>query len=74
MGKKEQAPALAISVQGSLWVWSATSRGRPPDGGLALEERQAGNSKSDKNLFKQFLNVAYQFLNVAYFIAYLTIR
>ena len=36
MGKKEQAPALAIFVQGSLWVWSATSRGRPPDGGLAL--------------------------------------
>ena len=36
MGKKEQAPALAILVQGSLWVWSATSRGRPPDGGLAL--------------------------------------
>jgi len=26
MGKKEQAPALAIFVQGSLWVWSATSR------------------------------------------------
>ena len=25
-----------IFVQGSLWVWSATSRGRPPDGGLAL--------------------------------------
>ena len=23
MGKKEQAPALAIFVQGSLWVWSA---------------------------------------------------
>ena len=36
MGKKEQAPALAIFVQGSLWVWSATSRGRPPGGGLAL--------------------------------------
>jgi len=36
MGKKEQAPALAIFVQGSLWVWSATSRGRPPDGGPAL--------------------------------------
>ena len=43
MGKKEQVPALAIFVQGSLWVWSATSRGRPsrnnpilPDGGLAL--------------------------------------
>ena len=36
MGKKEQAPARAIFVQGSLWVWSATSRGRPPDGGLAL--------------------------------------
>ena len=35
MGKKEQVPALAIFVQGSLWVWSATSRGRPPDGGLA---------------------------------------
>ena len=35
-GKKEQVPALAIFVQGSLWVWSATSRGRPPDGGLAL--------------------------------------
>ena len=31
MGKKEQVPALAIFVQGSLWVWSATSRGRPPD-------------------------------------------
>ena len=28
MGKKEQVPALAIFVQGSLWVWSATSRGR----------------------------------------------
>ena len=27
MGKKEQVPALAIFVQGSLWVWSAaTSR------------------------------------------------
>ena len=36
MGKKEQVPALAIFMQGSLWVWSATSRGRPPDGGLAL--------------------------------------
>ena len=36
MGKKEQAPARAIFVQGSLWVWSAASRGRPPDGGLAL--------------------------------------
>ena len=36
MGKKEQVPALAIFVQGSLWVWAATSRGRPPDGGLAL--------------------------------------
>ena len=36
MGKKEQVPALAIFVRGSLWVWSATSRGRPPDGGLAL--------------------------------------
>ena len=36
MGKKEQIPARAIFVQGSLWVWSATSRGRPPDGGLAL--------------------------------------
>ena len=36
MGKKEQVPALAMFVQGSLWVWSATSRGRPPDGGLAL--------------------------------------
>ena len=36
MGKKEQVPALAIFVQGSLWVWSATSRGRPPDGGLRL--------------------------------------
>ena len=33
MGKKEQVPARAIFVQGSLWVWSATSRGRPPDGG-----------------------------------------
>ena len=32
MGKKEQAPALAIFVQGSLWVWSATilwHRGTP---------------------------------------------
>ena len=38
MGKKEQVPALAMFVQGSLWVWSATSRGRPPDGGLALGE------------------------------------
>ena len=36
MGKKEQVPALAIFVQGFLWVWSATSRGRPPGGGLAL--------------------------------------
>ena len=36
MGKKEQVPALAIFVQGVLCVWSATSRGRPPDGGLAL--------------------------------------
>ena len=39
MGEKEQVPALAMFVQGSLWVWSATtrtSRGRPPDGGLAL--------------------------------------
>ena len=35
MGKKEQVPALAIFVQGSLWVWSATSRGRPHLG-LAL--------------------------------------
>ena len=32
--QKEQVPALAIFVQGSSWVWSATSRGRPPDGGL----------------------------------------
>ena len=30
MGKKEQVPARAMFVQGSLWVWSATSRGRPP--------------------------------------------
>ena len=41
MGKKEQVrevPALAIFVQGSSVgvVRSATSRGRPPDGGLAL--------------------------------------
>ena len=38
MGKKEQVPARgrAIFVQGSLWEWSATSRGRPHDGGLAL--------------------------------------
>ena len=36
MGKKEQVPALAMFVQGSLWVWPATSQGRPPDGGLAL--------------------------------------
>ena len=37
MGKKEQVPALAIFVQGSLWVWSATSRGRPigADGGTS---------------------------------------
>ena len=27
MGKKEEAPARAIFVQGSFWVWSATSRG-----------------------------------------------
>jgi len=27
MGKKEQVPALAIFVQGSLWVWSATTAG-----------------------------------------------
>ena len=26
MGDKEQVPARAIFVQGSLWVWSATSR------------------------------------------------
>ena len=32
MGKQEQVPARAIFVQGSLWVWSATSRGHPPDG------------------------------------------
>ena len=25
MGKKEQVPALAMFVQGSLWVWSATT-------------------------------------------------
>ena len=41
MGKKEQVLARAIFVLGSLWAWSATSRGRPPrsrwrDGGLAL--------------------------------------
>ena len=38
MGKKEQVPARgrAIFMQGSLWEWSATSRGRPHDGGLAL--------------------------------------
>ena len=36
MSKKDQVPARAIFVQGSFWVWSATSRGRPPDGGLAL--------------------------------------
>ena len=37
MGKKEQVPARAIFAQGSsLWVWSATSWGRPHDGGLAL--------------------------------------
>ena len=29
MGEKEQVPALAIFVRGSLRVWSATSRGRP---------------------------------------------
>ena len=47
MGKKEQAPARAIFVQGSLWVWSATSRGRPPDGGLALalERDTMGNPR-----------------------------
>ena len=43
MGKKdEQVPARgrairALSAGGSLWVRSATSRGRPPDGGLALD-------------------------------------
>ena len=39
MGKKEQVPALAIFVQGSLnfvGVVGDYSRGRPPDGGLAL--------------------------------------
>ena len=34
--KRNRSPALAMFVQDSLWVWSATSRGRPPDGGLAL--------------------------------------
>ena len=36
MGKKEQVHDLAMFVQGSLWVWPATSQGRPSDGGLAL--------------------------------------
>ena len=27
MGKKEQVPARATVVQGSLWVWSATIAG-----------------------------------------------
>ena len=36
MGKKDRSPPCGVFVQGSLWVWSATSRGRPPDGGLAL--------------------------------------
>ena len=31
MGKKEQAPALAISVQGSLWVWSLAGVEIPMD-------------------------------------------
>jgi len=35
MVKKEQVPARAVFVQASLWVWSATSRGRPHDGGGA---------------------------------------
>ena len=34
MGKKEQVPCGLCA--GFLWVWSATSRGRPPGGGLAL--------------------------------------
>jgi len=34
MGKKEQVPALAIFVQGSLWVWSATSRGSSSRGAM----------------------------------------
>ena len=34
MGKKEQVPALRSLCRVLCgWVWSATSRGRPPDGG-----------------------------------------
>ena len=39
MGKKEQVPARAIFVQGSLWVWSARLAGvvlPMGEGGLAL--------------------------------------
>ena len=55
MGKKEQAPALAIFVQGSLWVWSATSRGRPPDGGLALAVFHKARSAEGVNFKKSIM-------------------
>ena len=50
MVKKEQVPARAVFVQASLWVWSATSRGRPHDGGGAscptCDELPAGFDRS----------------------------
>ena len=36
MGKKEQVPALRSLCRVLCGWWSATSRGRPPAGGLAL--------------------------------------
>ena len=45
MCKKEQVPERAIFVQGSLWVWSATSRGRPPDGGFVHPPAEGGHTR-----------------------------
>jgi len=51
MGKKEQVPARAIFVQGSLWVWSATSQGRPPDGGTLAVFHMVPRVPAAPNLF-----------------------
>ena len=60
MGKKEQVLARAIFVLGSLWVWSATSRGRPPrsrwrDGGL---QSVAGIKKTGSRGTPPFLSLS----------------
>jgi len=59
MGKKlkEQVPARAIFVHGSLWVWSATSRGRPPDAGMIADGGLFTRSKNPSNELRALLNL-----------------